>query len=79
MPTATKISGLIERCSFVAYGGIRVAKGGVGIDHDGQGLSEHMMGDEVQIEVHLGSGHGTARMIGIDLGPGYIKENSKTS
>ena len=68
----------VER-SFVAYGGIRVAKGGVGIDHDGQALSEHMMGDEVQIEVHLGSGHGTARMIGIDLGPGYIKENSKTS
>jgi len=65
--------------SFVAYGGIRVAKGGVGIDHDGQALSEHMMGDEVEIEVHLGAGHGHARMIGIDLGPGYIKENSKTS
>jgi glutamate N-acetyltransferase / amino-acid N-acetyltransferase len=65
--------------SFVAYGGIKVAKGGVGIDHDGQALAEHMMGDEVQIEVHLGTGHGTAKMIGIDLGPGYIKENSKTS
>ena len=65
--------------SYVAYGGIVVAKGGVGIDHDGQALAEHMMGDEVQIEVHLGSGHGTAKMIGIDLGPGYIKENSKTS
>jgi glutamate N-acetyltransferase/amino-acid N-acetyltransferase len=65
--------------SYVAYGGIKVASGGVGIDHDGQALSEHMMGDEVQIEVHLGTGHGTAKMIGIDLGPGYIKENSKTS
>jgi glutamate N-acetyltransferase/amino-acid N-acetyltransferase len=65
--------------SFVAYGGIKVARGGVGIDHDGQALAEHMMGDEVQIEVHLGAGHGTAKMIGIDLGPGYIKENSKTS
>jgi glutamate N-acetyltransferase/amino-acid N-acetyltransferase len=65
--------------SFVAYGGIKVAKGGVGIDHDGQALSEHMMGDEVQIEVHLGAGQGAARMIGIDLGPGYIKENSRTS
>jgi glutamate N-acetyltransferase / amino-acid N-acetyltransferase len=65
--------------SFVAYGGIRVAKGGVGIEHDGQALAEHMMGDEVEIEVHLGAGHGHARMIGIDLGPGYIKENSKTS
>jgi len=65
--------------SFVAYGGIRVAKGGVGIEHDGQALAEHMMGDEVQIEVNLGAGHGTAKMIGIDLGPGYIKENSRTS
>jgi len=65
--------------SFVSYGGIVVAKGGVGIDHDDDALVEHMLGDEVQIEVHLGSGHGTARMIGIDLGPGYIKENSTTS
>jgi glutamate N-acetyltransferase/amino-acid N-acetyltransferase len=38
-----------------------------------------MLGDEVEIEVHLGAGHGSAKMIGIDLGPGYIKENSKTS
>jgi glutamate N-acetyltransferase/amino-acid N-acetyltransferase len=65
--------------SRVAYGGIVVAKAGVGIEHDGQALAEHMMGDEVEIEVHLGAGHGTAKMIGIDLGPGYIKENSKTS
>jgi glutamate N-acetyltransferase/amino-acid N-acetyltransferase len=65
--------------SRVAYGGIAVAKGGVGCDHDGQALAEHMMGDEVSIEVHLGAGPGTAKMIGIDLGPGYIKENSRTS
>jgi glutamate N-acetyltransferase/amino-acid N-acetyltransferase len=65
--------------SRVSYGGILVAAGGVGVEHDGQALAEHMMGDEVQIEVHLGAGHGTAKMIGIDLGPGYIKENSKTS
>jgi len=65
--------------SRVAYGGVVVAAGGVGIDHDGLTLAEHMMGDEVSIEVHLGAGHGSAKMIGIDLGPGYIKENSKTS
>jgi glutamate N-acetyltransferase/amino-acid N-acetyltransferase len=68
----------VER-SRVAYGGIVVAKGGVGIEHDGTALTEHMMGDEVEIEVHLGAGHGHAKMIGIDLGPGYIRENSKTS
>jgi len=65
--------------SRVAYGGIVVAKGGAGIEHDGIALARHMMGDEVEIEVHLGAGNASARMIGIDLGPGYIKENSKTS
>jgi glutamate N-acetyltransferase/amino-acid N-acetyltransferase len=65
--------------SWVSYGGITVARGGVGCDHDGDALVEHMLSDEVQIEVHLGAGKGTATMIGIDLGPGYIKENSKTS
>ena len=68
----------VER-SFVSYGGIRVAKGGVGVEHDGDALVEHMLGDEVEIEVHLGAGHCSATMIGIDLGPGYIKENSRTS
>ena len=65
--------------SRVAYGGIVVASGGVGIAHDGQALAEHMMGDEVAIEVHLGAGKASATMIGIDLGPGYIRENSRTS
>ena len=65
--------------SRVAYGGITVAKSGVGIAHDGQALAEHMMGDEVAIEVHLGAGKANATMIGIDLGPGYIRENSRTS
>jgi glutamate N-acetyltransferase/amino-acid N-acetyltransferase len=65
--------------SRVAYGGIVVAKGGAGIEHDGIALARHMMGDEVQIEVHLGAGNASASMIGIDLGPGYIKENSRTS
>ena len=65
--------------SHVSYGGIIVASGGAGIGHDGQALAEHMIGDEVQIEVHLGAGQGSAKMIGIDLGPGYIRENSKTS
>jgi glutamate N-acetyltransferase/amino-acid N-acetyltransferase len=65
--------------SRVAYGGIIVAKSGVAVVHDGQALAEHMMGGEVVIEVHLGVGKSSAKMIGIDLGPGYIKENSRTS
>lgn len=65
--------------SAVSYGGIKVAEGGTGIAHDGQALAEHMMGEEISIEVHLGAGTASARVIGIDLGPGYIKENSRTS
>jgi glutamate N-acetyltransferase / amino-acid N-acetyltransferase len=65
--------------SAVLYGGIKVADGGVGIEHDGDALIEHMLGREFEIEVRLGVGSGEARMIGIDLGPGYIKENSVTS
>jgi glutamate N-acetyltransferase / amino-acid N-acetyltransferase len=65
--------------SRVSYGGITVAEGGTAVPHDGQALAEHMMGQEIAIEVHLGAGNDSARMIGIDLGPGYIKENSRTS
>ena len=65
--------------SRVSYGGITVAEGGTAVAHDGLALAEHMMGEEIHIEVHLGAGNDTARVIGIDLGPGYIKENSKTS
>ena len=68
----------VER-SRVSYGGIIVAEGGIAVPHDGQALTEHMMGDEITIEVHLGAGSASARLIGIDLGPGYIKENCKTS
>ena len=65
--------------SRVSYGGILVAEAGSAVSHDGQALSEHMMGKEISIEVHLGAGSDNARVIGIDLGPGYIRENSKTS
>lgn len=65
--------------SRVRYGGIAVAEGGIAIAHDGQALTEHMMGDEIAIEIHLGAGSGSAKIIGIDLGPGYIRENCKTS
>ena len=65
--------------SFVDYGGVRVAEGGVAADHDHAAVLAHMKQAEVAIECGLGVGSHRASAIGIDLGPGYIKENIVTS
>jgi glutamate N-acetyltransferase/amino-acid N-acetyltransferase len=63
----------------VAYGGTIVSSGGTNADHDSEAVARHMKGERIEIEVALGLGTGRAQVIGIDLGPGYIKENSRTS
>ncbi|HEX9946961.1 MAG TPA: bifunctional glutamate N-acetyltransferase/amino-acid acetyltransferase ArgJ [Allosphingosinicella sp.] len=65
--------------TFVAYGGTVVARGGANAEHDPDAVAAHMKQERIEIEVALGLGEGRARVIGIDLGPGYIKENSRTS
>ena len=65
--------------SIVAYGGVTVARGGAPIRHDEARVAKHMAQEQFEIEVSLGAGKGEAQVIGIDLGPGYIKENVKTS
>ncbi|MBV9882810.1 MAG: bifunctional glutamate N-acetyltransferase/amino-acid acetyltransferase ArgJ [Sphingomonadaceae bacterium] len=65
--------------SSVAYGGIIVSRAGTNVDHDADAVARHMKNEKIEIEVALGLGKGQAQVIGIDLGPGYIKENSKTS
>jgi glutamate N-acetyltransferase/amino-acid N-acetyltransferase len=65
--------------SLVSYGGVTVAEAGAPIPHDAGAVEKHMGGQRIEIEIRIGIGSGTARTIGIDLGPGYIKENSKTS
>lgn len=63
----------------LSYGGIAIAEAGVEITHDSKALNKHMTGEELDIHLALALGAGSGRIVTVDLGPGYLKENAKTS
>jgi glutamate N-acetyltransferase/amino-acid N-acetyltransferase len=68
----------IDRVS-VAYGGVVVCAGGVAVAHDAGAVKAHMGGRHIELTCDLGLGHGSAAVLGTDLGYGYIDENRTTS
>ena len=69
----------MDRAS-VSYGGIMVCRGGVAAEgHDRRALAEVMAGPTVELVADLGLGDGEAIVLTVDLTPGYIDENMRTS
>ena len=66
------------RCT-IAYGGIVVSSGGVGVVHDEAAVAAHMAERWLSIEIDLGLGEGRGAVLTTDLGHGYIDENRTTS
>jgi glutamate N-acetyltransferase/amino-acid N-acetyltransferase len=63
----------------IAYGGVTVAAGGVGIEHDADAVAAHLAGRHLDVVVDLGLGAGRAHVLTNDLTHAYIDENMGTS
>lgn len=61
----------------VRIGGRDVVRSGRGVAHDGDAVEAAMGGDEVEIEVSLGSGEGRHWFWTSDLGEAYVRLNSR--
>ncbi|NNN19329.1 MAG: bifunctional glutamate N-acetyltransferase/amino-acid acetyltransferase ArgJ [Acidimicrobiaceae bacterium] len=63
----------------VSYGSTVVAREGISVAHDMDGLKQYMSQAELEVTCDLGLGNGSAEIITTDLTPGYIAENMRTS
>ena len=64
----------------IAYNGITVCFGGVAAPaHDAEALAKSMQQTEIEVLADLGLGNGEATVTTVDLTPGYIDENMRTS
>ena len=68
----------IDRVS-VAYGGTIVCEAGIAKAHDEGAVRAHLAQRHVTLECNLNLGIGSATMLTVDLGHGYIDENRTTS
>ena len=64
----------------IAYNGITVCVGGVAADgYDVEALAKSMQQRDIEVIADLGLGNGEATVTTVDLTPGYIDENMRTS
>jgi glutamate N-acetyltransferase/amino-acid N-acetyltransferase len=63
----------------IAYGGVVVSRGCVGVVHDERAVAEHMAGEYLELHCDLGVGNGSARILTNDLTHAYVDENMGTS
>ena len=70
-------AGVAPQALDIWVGGTRITAGGARVDdYDEAPVAAHMKGDEIDIEVKVGSGPGTARVWTCDLTHGYISINA---
>ena len=64
----------------IAYNGVTVCVGGVAAPvYDAEALAKSMQQTEIEVVADLGLGNGEATVTTVDLTPGYIDENMRTS
>lgn len=63
----------------IAYGDQLVVNQGAACERDTEKVRQYLQGRHVSINIDLGMGQGTGKLLTNDLGPAYIEENMRTS